>query len=48
MFDDNPRFRELQRIREEGYDGPLDQDLRKVDPTDPRTQVLDVLHRTGA
>ncbi|MEU6781510.1 hypothetical protein ABZ912_20080 [Nonomuraea angiospora] len=49
MFDDDPKFRELRRIREEeGYDGPLDQDLRKVDPLDPRAQVLDALRRTGA
>lgn len=49
MFDDDPKYRELRRIRdEEGYDGPLDQDNRKVDPTDPRAQVLDALRRTGA
>lgn len=37
MFDDNPKYQELRRIREEeGYDGPLDQDLRKVDPLDRR------------
>lgn len=49
MFDNDPKYRELRRIREEeGYDGPLDQDLRKVDPLDPRAQALDALRRTGA
>lgn len=49
MYDDDPTFQELRRIREqEGYDGHLDQDLHKVDPLDPRVQVLDALRRTGA
>ena len=49
MFDNDPKYRELRRIREEeGYDGPLDQDLRRADPLDPRAQVLDALRRTGA
>jgi hypothetical protein len=48
MFDDDPKYQKLKAIREGGYDGPLDQDLREVAPTDPRAQVLDALRRTGA
>lgn len=49
MFDDDPKYQKLRRIREEeGYDGPLDQDGRRVDPLDSRAQVLDALRRTGA
>jgi len=49
MFDNDPKYRELRRIREEeGYDGPLDQDMQEVNSTDPRAQVLDALRRTGA
>jgi hypothetical protein len=49
MFNDDPKYRELRRIREEeGYDGPLDEDLRKVEPLDPRAEALDALRRTGA
>lgn len=49
MFDNNPRCQELRRIREEeDYDGPLDQDGRKVDPLDPRAQAADALRRRGA
>lgn len=49
MFDNDPKYRELRRIREEeGYDGPLDQDLNRVPPTDQRAQALDALRRTGA
>lgn len=48
MFDADPKFQKLKDIRESGYDGPLDQDLNKVDPTDPRAQALDALRRRGA
>ena len=54
MFDDDPRFHELRRIRdEEGYDGPLDgtnadPDPRRSDPISPRAQAADALRRTGA
>jgi len=48
MFDDDPKFQKLKEIREGGYDGPLDQDLNRAGPLDPRAQVLDALRRTGA
>ncbi|MGW4800918.1 hypothetical protein ACWEPC_51715 [Nonomuraea sp. NPDC004297] len=49
MFDHDPRYQELRRLREEeGYDRPLDQDGRKVDPLDPCAQALDALRRTVA
>ncbi|MEU8362300.1 hypothetical protein AB0C27_40410 [Nonomuraea sp. NPDC048882] len=49
MYDDDPKYQRLRRIREEeGYDGPLNQDDLKVGPLDPRAQVLDALRRTGA
>jgi hypothetical protein len=48
MFDNDPKYQKLKEIREGGYDGPLDQDLNRVPPTDPRAQVLDALRRTGA
>jgi hypothetical protein len=49
MFDDNPRYQELRRIREEqGYDGPLDDDGTRSDPLSPRAQAADALRRMGA
>ncbi|MEV0382907.1 hypothetical protein [Nonomuraea sp. NPDC050643] len=49
MFNDDPRYQELKRIREEqGYDGPLDQDGRPDDPTSVRAQAADALRRRGA
>lgn len=35
IFDNDPKFEELKRIREdEGYQGPVDQDLNKVGDLD--------------
>lgn len=49
IFDNDPRFQELRRIREEeGYDGPLDHDGQKSDPLSPRAQAADALRRRGA
>jgi hypothetical protein len=48
MFDNDPKYQKLKAIREGGYDGPLDQDLNRVPPTDPRALAADVLRRTGA
>ena len=54
MFDDDPRFQELRRIRdEEGYDGPLDGTAAdpsptRSDPLSPGAQAVDALRRTGA
>ena len=40
---------QLIQIRDvEGYDGPLDQDGNKVDPTSREAEVCDALRRTGA
>ncbi len=47
VFDDDPKFQRLREIRE-GYDGPLDQDLRPVSPVSREADVLDALRRTGA
>lgn len=42
LFDDDPKYQELKAIRESGYDGPLDQDLKKV--TDGRAvEILKAL-----
>jgi hypothetical protein len=30
IFDTDPKYRQLKKIRDSGYKGPLDQDLRKV------------------
>ncbi len=35
-------------LRNSGYDGPIDQDGNKVDPTSREADVLDALRRTGA
>lgn len=54
MFDDDPKYRELRRIRdEEGYDGPLDGTAAdpsptRSDPLSPGAQAVDALRRTGA
>ncbi|MEU6725440.1 hypothetical protein ABZ917_17170 [Nonomuraea wenchangensis] len=49
MFENDPKYRELKRIREEeGYDGPLDHDGTRSDPLSPRAQAADALRRTGA
>ena len=54
MFDDDPRFQALKRIREgQGYDGPLDgtdadPTPRRSDPLSPSAQAVDALRRTGA
>lgn len=48
MFDDDPQFQALKRIREdECYDGPLDQD-RTPNPATPQGLAADALRRTGA
>jgi hypothetical protein len=54
MFDNDPKYRKLRRIREEeGYDGPLDGTRSdpapaRSDPLSPRAQAADALRRTGA
>jgi len=49
MFDDDPKYQALLRIREEeGYDGPLDHDGTRSDPLSLRAQAADALRRRGA
>lgn len=48
IFDDDPNFQKLKAIRESGYDGPLEPDLSRSDPTTPRAQAADDLRRRGA
>jgi len=47
MFDDDPKFQQLKKIRESGYDGPLDQDLTPV-TSGPVAEILSSLRDKGA
>lgn len=47
LFDNDPKYQELKAIRESGYDGPLDQNNKKV--TSGKTvEILAALRETGS
>lgn len=54
MFDNDPTYQDLRRIREEeGYDGPLaygrdDDTYSKSGPLSPQALAADALRRRGA
>lgn len=39
IFDDDPKYQKLKKIRDSGYRGPLDQDLNK-DTTSEAAAIL--------
>lgn len=41
IFDDDPKYQKLKKIRESGYTGPLDQDLNK----DTTSEAAGILRR---